>query len=317
MLASTSKNSVKVHKNSWFANGKLLLTGEFLVLDGAKALAVPLKFGQHFTVNNTQAKTLEWEAKSPEGTWVKAILRWPELEVLETTGKVHADRLVLLLQKVIELSPVFIEKFQGARVETLLDFNPAFGFGSSSTLIYCLATWAGIDPYKLQQQSFGGSGFDIACADAKGPITYQRFGEQVEIKNVDISSAIKNHLYFVYLGNKQQTFGSIQKFRENAAYSSSDIQTITSITNELVKTDSIGEFERLLAEHEKLMSRILKTPTVKSSCFSRYDGCVKSLGAWGGDFVLVTSHLPKQVFADQMKELGFPVSFSYHDLVLA
>lgn len=286
------------------------------MLDGAKALAVPLKFGQHFTVHNTKNKTLEWEAKSREGTWFRARLRWPELEVLETTSKIHADRLVLLLQKALDISLVFSESLKGARVETILDFNPEFGFGSSSTLIYCVAKWAGIDPYQLQQQSFGGSGFDIACANAKGPITFQRHGDPVEIKNVEISSAISDNLYFVYLGKKQHTSRSIQKFRENAAYTPSDIQTITSITNEIVKTESMDEFELLLMEHEKLMSRILKTPTVKSSCFSTYDGCVKSLGAWGGDFVLLTSHQPKRVFSDQMKELGFPVSFTYHYLVL-
>ena len=80
-------------------------------------------------------------------------------------------------------------------------------------------------------------------------------------------SAITDHLYFVYLGKKQQTSGSIQKFRENAAYTSSDIQTITTITNEIIKTDSLDEFEMLLVEHEKLMSGILKTPTSNPAVF--------------------------------------------------
>jgi len=223
----------------------------------------------------------------------------------------------LLLQKAINLSPSFLKNLQGARVETVLDFNHAFGFGSSSTLIYCLSKWAGINPYQLQQQSFGGSGFDIACADAKGPITYQRFGEQVEIKNVEISSVITDQLYFVYLGKKQHTSGSIQKFRENAAYNSSDIKSITSITDEILKTGSMDEFERLLVEHENIMSRVLRMPTIKTTGFSQYDGCVKSLGAWGGDFVLVTSRQSKEELATRMKKLGFPICFSYHDLVLS
>ncbi len=228
----------------------------------------------------------------------------------------HSDRLVGLLQKTIDLSDAFLKNVQGVEVITELDFNPEFGFGSSSTLIYCLAKWAGIDPYQLQQQSFGGSGFDIACADAKGPITFQRFGEKVEIENVDISTAITDHLYFVYLGKKQQTSGSIQKFRENAAYTSSDIQTISTITDEIIKTDSLDEFEMLLVEHEKLMSGILKTPSIKSSFFSNYDGCVKSLGAWGGDFVLVSSRLPEMQFAERMRSIGFPITFSYTTIVL-
>jgi len=31
---------------SFYSNGKLLITGEYLVLDGAKALALPTKYGQ-------------------------------------------------------------------------------------------------------------------------------------------------------------------------------------------------------------------------------------------------------------------------------
>lgn len=305
-----------MNKNSWFANGKLLITGEYLVLDGAKALAVPLKPGQHFTINLSDKDILNWTATSPEGTWFTAKLKLPTLEVLETTSRVRAERLVLLLQKAIELSDQFLTDSQGFNVETQLDFNPEFGFGSSSTLIYCLSQWAQIDPYQLQQQTFGGSGFDIACADAGGPITFQRCNDTVQIQRVEISSSISDYLYFVYLGKKQQTSKSIIDFRKNASYTATDIDTITSITNQVIKTDAIEEFEVLLMEHEKLMSRVLKTPTVKSSGFSAYNGCVKSLGAWGGDFVLVSCREPKQQFLEQMKNRGFQILFSYTDLVL-
>jgi mevalonate kinase len=305
-----------LNKNSWFANGKLLITGEYLVLDGAKALAVPLKPGQHFTINQSDKGILNWTATSPEGTWFKAKLKLPTLEVLETTSRVRAERLVFLLQKAIELSDQFLTDSQGFNVETQLDFNPEFGFGSSSTLIYCLSQWTQIDPYQLQQQTFGGSGFDIACADAGGPITFQRCNDTIQIQHVEISSSISDYLYFVYLGKKQQTSKSILDFRKNASYTATDIDTITSITNQVIKTDAIEEFEVLLMEHEKLMSRVLKTPTVKSSYFSAYDGCVKSLGAWGGDFVLVSCREPKKQFLEQMKNRGFQILFSYTDLVL-
>ncbi|PLW96270.1 MAG: hypothetical protein C0591_09115 [Marinilabiliales bacterium] len=305
-----------MNRNSWFANGKLLITGEYLVLDGAKALAVPLKPGQHLTVNTSEKGILNWTATSPEGTWFKAKLKLPTLKVLETTSKVRADRLVLLLQKAIDQSAHLLKNIQGFDVETKLDFNPEFGFGSSSTLIYCLAQWAQIDPYKLQQQTFGGSGFDIACADARGPITFQRYKDTIQIQHAKIPSSISGFLYFVYLGKKQQTSKSIRDFRKNASFTSTDIDTITSITNQIIKTDSLDEFEMLLLEHEKMLSLILKTPTIKSSSFSNYEGCVKSLGAWGGDFVLVSSREPKQQFSEQMKKRGFHIIFSYADLVL-
>ena len=35
---------------TFYSNGKLLITGEYVVLDGAKALALPTKFGQSLVV---------------------------------------------------------------------------------------------------------------------------------------------------------------------------------------------------------------------------------------------------------------------------
>ena len=37
-------------EKTFYSNGKLLITGEYLVLDGAKALALPTKYGQYLTV---------------------------------------------------------------------------------------------------------------------------------------------------------------------------------------------------------------------------------------------------------------------------
>ena len=38
--------------DAFYSHGKLLLTGEYLVLDGALALAVPCKLGQSLTVRS-------------------------------------------------------------------------------------------------------------------------------------------------------------------------------------------------------------------------------------------------------------------------
>ena len=285
-------------------------------MEGAKALAVPLKLGQSLTVKNTEQNQLIWEAKSPAGLWFKTILKFPSLEVLETNNQIFSNRLVLLLKNAKELSKHFLSDIIGISVETELGFNPEFGFGSSSTLVFCVSKWANVNPYLLQQKTFGGSGFDIACADAKGPITFQRKGEDLEINKVNLSPSVSSKLFFVYLGKKQQTSKSIKNFKKNAVYANSDIDRITAITNEVIKSESIEDFEALLTEHEQLMSSILQIPTIKSTCFSQYDGCVKSLGAWGGDFVLISSRNSKEEISQQMKSLGFNIVFSYSELVL-
>ena len=50
---------------------------------------------------------------------------------------------------------------------------------TSSTLIANLAKWSNVDPYILLSETFGGSGYDIACASAKKAlfITWNSFSK--------------------------------------------------------------------------------------------------------------------------------------------
>ena len=58
-------------------------------------------------------------------------------------------------------------------ITTKLTFPRAWGLGTSSTLISLIAQWAKCDPFELLFEAFGGSGYDIACATANSPISYQ------------------------------------------------------------------------------------------------------------------------------------------------
>ena len=44
------------------SNGKLLLTAEYLVLDGAKALALPTSFGQQLLIENNNSDYINWKS---------------------------------------------------------------------------------------------------------------------------------------------------------------------------------------------------------------------------------------------------------------
>ena len=46
----------------FFGRGKLLLSGEYLVLDGAEALALGLNAGQRMRVEETGGEDLRWES---------------------------------------------------------------------------------------------------------------------------------------------------------------------------------------------------------------------------------------------------------------
>ena len=54
-------------KKTYYSNGKLLLTGEYLVLDGALSLAVPTQFGQSLTVETIDERKLIWKSLDEKG----------------------------------------------------------------------------------------------------------------------------------------------------------------------------------------------------------------------------------------------------------
>ena len=51
----------------FYAKGKILLTAEYAVLGGAKALALPTKLGQSLEVIKTSTGKLEWKSIDVNG----------------------------------------------------------------------------------------------------------------------------------------------------------------------------------------------------------------------------------------------------------
>lgn len=306
-----------IMQQQWYSHGKLLITGEYLVMEGAKAFALPLKQGQSLKLHSNEKRgLLEWKAFHRDESWFQADFGTDNFSVLKTDDPLLAENLSRILQATRKLSADFLADGTGLSVETKLDFKPEYGFGSSSTLISNLAWWAGVNPYELLRLTFGGSGFDIACARVNSPLCYQLTDAGPKVEEVDFTPAFKNRIYFVYLGQKQRSTESIRSFNKSSVFGKEDMETISRIGQDLVSTNSLQEFENLLNAHEKIMAAVLDRPTVKSQLFNDYKGTVKSLGGWGGDFVLVTSHRADTGFRTDMQKRGFPVVFGYDELVL-
>ena len=51
---------IKQEQTTFRSHGKLLLTGEYVVLDGALSLAIPTVFGQDLKVENNTFGELHW-----------------------------------------------------------------------------------------------------------------------------------------------------------------------------------------------------------------------------------------------------------------
>jgi mevalonate kinase len=306
-------------QQTWYAHGKLLITGEYLVMEGARALAMPVSKGQYMQVGYLNEETggrLRWMARKPDGLWFRAEYAIPSLEILKTTDKKLAEKLARILSVARELSPHFLEGKQSFDVETRLEFDTEYGFGSSSTLIANLAAWAGINAFSLQWKALGGSGYDVACAGVEMPVFYQIINEEAVVDMLDWNPLFKDRIYFVYLGKKQRSDESVRKFKEQAVFGEEEIRKISDIGEALVEAASLELFESLLRDHEKIMSDVLGIAPVGDRLFKNHKGVVKSLGAWGGDFVLVTSHKTEAVFRKQMKQRGFDTVFSWNELTL-
>ena len=308
----------------YYSHGKFLLTGEYLVLKGALALAIPLKLGQTLAVETVCTPTLQWNAYKPDGPWFSVALNSENLEIIDSDDQSKAEKLRQILQAVKQLNPNVFEG-EGMKFITRLDFDPNWGFGSSSTLIANLARWADVNPYKLLQLTFGGSGYDIACATAEGPIYYQvktEVPEPVEgptptVEPIDFNPSFADHLFFIYQGQKQSSSKEIKAFlaQANPIDLHKDIESVSEISRAVPKCESLDEFAMLMQCHERIISRCIGQEPVQKR-FPDFEGVLKSLGAWGGDFILAATEWTENQVREYFKGKGLEVVFGYKEIVL-
>lgn len=305
------------------SNGKILLTGEYAVLDGAKSLALPTKMGQTLKVKEGEKNLISWTSKDENGNiWFQCDFRIGNADfqpVLSNESETNpefnntAKRLQQILKSAFKANP---EPFftNGYTITTELDFNRKWGLGTSSTLINNLANWLKIDPYKLLLDSFGGSGYDIAAASSNFPITYQITESGPAAYTADFHPEFQHKLFFVYLNRKQNSREAIAHYRNQPKENITDLtEKISGITEQIINSESLEEFKMLLQAHETLISKAINLPRIQKELFPDYNGLIKSLGGWGGDFILATGGEPEKEY---FRKKGYETIFDYSDLIL-
>ncbi len=304
---------------SFHANGKILLSGEYLVLQGARALALPLKLGQSIEVATIDDSNgmIHWDAYTPKGFWFAAILSKHDFSVHASDDMDKADSLGKIFKAVKLLNPNILQDINDYFFTTRLEFDSEWGLGSSSTLISLLAQWAEVNPYELLKMTMGGSGYDIACATASQPLIYSLENGKPTVETVDFHPTFSEKLYFVYQGHKQNSGKEVKSFKERTKTVdfSKEIKEISEITDSLTKTNSFDNFRQLLNHHEVIMSRVLEQPSLKAQ-FPNFQGVIKSLGAWGGDFFLAATELSEKETKEYFNKKGLDVVIKYDDIVL-
>ncbi|MBG6109398.1 mevalonate kinase [Flavobacterium sp. CG_9.10] len=303
-------------KQTFYSNGKLLITGEYLVLDGAKAFALPTKFGQNLIVEKGSNQEIKWKSYDKDGTiWFEDTILFSDIstKTISETESVKST-LTTILKEAFLKNPDFINNSEGYHVTTQLSFPKNWGLGTSSTLINNIAQWLKIDAFELLKNSFGGSGYDIACAQNDTPILYHLEQDKPIVEKVVFNPEFLENLYFVYLNKKQNSKAAIKSYYNHR--NNNLVKTIANnnqLTHAVLHANTLKKFSDAIEEHEAEMSIILEMKTVKESLFPDFNGMVKSLGAWGGDFVLAVS---KENPTDYFKKKGFETVVPYSEMIL-
>lgn len=301
---------------TFYSNGKLLITGEYLVLDGAKAFALPTKFGQNLIIEKGEGNLIHWKSFDSDGSiWFEDTISFSSViqkEHFEDTATIK-NTLIEILHEAYLMNPDLITKAKGYSIKTELTFPKFWGLGTSSTLINNIAQWLQIDAFELLKKSFGGSGYDIACAQNSTPILYQLIHDKPVVETVNFNPDFKDKIYFVYQNKKQNSKSAIAAYYGKNGVIDKSISKINTITHAVIVASEPKEFAIALQSHEIEMSNILELTTVKEAFFSDFDGVIKSLGAWGGDFVLTIS---KENPTHYFRSKGYPIVIPYSEMII-
>jgi mevalonate kinase len=296
---------------SFYSHGKLLLTAEYAVLKGAKALAIPCQKGQLLNYTPQNTKQLIWESFDlHKNCWFSASFQLPSFAIEKSSDLAIAQKLSAILISATKQNKQFLAK-HGGKVQTYLEFDRNWGLGSSSSLISNIALWAQVNPYLLLEQSFGGSGYDLACAQSDLPLFYTRNNLHPIVESAPFDPPFKEYLFFVYLNKKQSSLAAINAF-DWALIDQKIISKINNITEKIMECTAQDAFNTLLLEHEKSIGAMLKQTPVQDLLFQDFNGAIKSLGAWGGDFILASGN---EETPNYFKNKGYETVVPYSEMI--
>lgn len=302
----------------FYGHGKLLLSGEYFVLDGAQALALPTSVGQSMTVKyrHSYQPTLNWKSIDHSGkVWFESDYDFWHFKPIKNQDSAKQDFVHQVLSAVRLQNPHFLRDDMDVFVETKIEFPIEWGLGSSSTFLYNVAQWAYVSPFELMKNTIGGSGYDIACAQAMGPIRFQRVDSKPQWESTPFDPSFKENIYFLYLGLKQSSQAEVEAYSAKTIDGkASIINDLTSLTQEMIACNSLTTFNKIIISHEDIIAKSLGYEKVKDKYFKDFWGEVKSLGAWGGDFAMVTSDRSPSETREYFYEKGFGTFIPFHEI---
>jgi mevalonate kinase len=327
------------------ANGKLLLTGEYFVTEGAAALALPTRLGQTLEVSTLDHETgiLRWQSlDNQQVIWFEADFNLTNFDIQTVSEGEGSQQIAEVLQTVLRAArrqnADFLANNEAVLAQTVLEFPRSWGLGSSSTLVSVIADWAKVDAFQLLSNTMGGSGYDIAAAKSDKAIIFQKFNGQNRWESIDFNPVFHQKLYFVYLNKKQDSrlamvyysttppevrhepLRRISQITHNIhalarPQAVSNVKSSGNVQISIAQVADNQDFAQLMLEHEQLVAQVIKQPRAKDMYFADFNGEIKSLGAWGGDFVLAYSNQNEADTKAYFHQKGFETVLTYKEMI--
>jgi len=287
-----------------------MLCGEYAVTIGVEALAIPVVPGQWMHVWEFDSPgggdRLIWEAKEKNGnTWLNESFSLP-LEVMDAADEKNSserDRDRKLLHSMISLVEAsFWKAGKSYRIETQLEFERSSGLGSSSTMVANFARYAGLDAQKVQQNVFGGSGYDVAVAELGKGLVFWKNGEDSNWDAWKLSPELTSKWKIVFLGEKQNSRSALDDVKGKLIEIQKDdflMHQLQQVCAAVKLASQVPMLEAGLEMWQAIlaMSLGLETPYQYFKFQPTKGGLCKWLGAWGGDMLLIN-----EIFAESEQE---------------
>ncbi|MFO8053812.1 MAG: GYDIA family GHMP kinase [Bacteroidales bacterium] len=298
--------------NPFYSRGKFLLTAEYLVMAGADAIVLPLNKGQSLSCTSHNDKHLLWISRYQEDIWFRAVFDPASFKIIESSDMERAIYISEILRTAATLSKK-VKTLENKKIITDLEFHPDWGMGSSSTLMVNLSQFFDIQAFEMHSKLSKGSGFDIAAAMSNFPFRYRLKKNKREIMPTPLPQLFYDHAFFVYTGQKADSNMAAEEFHQNKQDWKMPVKYINEISAQLTEVKSVTELSRIIGEHEAFLSDILGLPSPVKR-FADYPYGMKSLGAWGGDFIMAIHPRGKTEVEHYFKQKGCDMVFSAHEL---
>lgn len=268
------------------------------------------------TVKNSRGSDLVWECYDKNGEqWFKSHISLYDFSAINTTDQEVSDKLKKILKNAVRQNSEFLSKWNGFKVQTHLEFDKNWGLGSSSSLYALVGEWADVNPLVMFFKIENGSGYDVACSACGEPIMYISSEEEISYTPVSFENNWTSNLYFVHLNEKKDSSLGIKEYLKAVKKKKDFVSSISDISKQMIDASDLSNFANLMDKHEDLVAHHTGFKKVKDLHFSDFDGSIKSLGAWGGDFVMVATTQKEDYVKKYFSDKQYDTLLSFDEMI--